>query len=131
MTVARSFATFAPLPVIGAPIVWVEAIDPELGCGITTRPLDGRFAPCVPIAPGPESLAASRRAGYISSDLASTVTVVTRRDDAKDDAATMLRRLLEAIEHGELEAPGSQGARLLRRMEGAIAALDIATGAAQ
>lgn len=36
----------------------------------------------------------------------------------------MLRRQLEAVERGELDAPGSQGARLLRRIEGAVIALE-------
>lgn len=40
-------------------------------------------------------------------------------------AAAMLRRLLDAVEEGDLDAPGSHGARLLRRMEGAAAALEL------
>jgi hypothetical protein len=35
------------------------------------------------------------------------------------EAAAMLRRLLEKVEQGELEAKGGQGAPLLRRLEGA------------
>ncbi len=38
------------------------------------------------------------------------------------EAAAMLRRLLEKVERGELEAKGGQGARLLRRLEGAATA---------
>lgn len=34
----------------------------------------------------------------------------------------MLRRLLTAVEEGDIDAPGSHGARLLRRMEGAVIA---------
>jgi hypothetical protein len=45
-------------------------------------------------------------------------------ESIRKDAAEALRRLLDAEERGELDAPGSQGARLLRRMEGAAAGLE-------
>src|SRR5687767_14881586 len=47
------------------------------------------------------------------------------RGDA-EEAAAALGRLLDAVERGELDAPGSHGARLLRRMEGAVAGLVVA-----
>ncbi|MBA2725310.1 MAG: hypothetical protein H0U53_04910 [Actinobacteria bacterium] len=43
------------------------------------------------------------------------------------DAATLLRRLIDAALSGELEAESSQGRRLLRRLEGAAAALEEAS----
>jgi hypothetical protein len=45
----------------------------------------------------------------------------------RKDAAAMLRQLLDVVERGELDAPGSQGARLLRRIEGAVAGLEAAS----
>lgn len=38
------------------------------------------------------------------------------------DAAAVLRRILVAVDRGDLDAPGAAGGRLLRRMEGAAAA---------
>lgn len=48
----------------------------------------------------------------------------------REEAAGMLRRLLAAVEEGDLDAPGSHGARLLRRMEGALAAWESQGGQA-
>lgn len=39
-------------------------------------------------------------------------------------AAAMLRRLIEAVERGELEPGGERGVALVRRMEGAAVALE-------
>ena len=52
-------------------------------------------------------------------------------DDARKEAAAVLRRLLDAVDDGQLDAPGSQGARLLRRMEGAVAAWEAEVEAAR
>lgn len=40
-------------------------------------------------------------------------------------AATLLRRVLAAVERGELTASTPQGRALLRRIEGAVSALDV------
>jgi hypothetical protein len=40
------------------------------------------------------------------------------------ETAELLRRLLDAIEKGELDASSAQGARLLRRIEGAVLTLE-------
>jgi hypothetical protein len=40
------------------------------------------------------------------------------------EAAVLLRRLLDAVEEGRLDASSSHGARLLRRIEGAVLALE-------
>ena len=48
---------------------------------------------------------------------------MTRRAD-RQEAAETLRRLLEAVEDGALSASTPEGRRILRRIEGAIAALD-------
>jgi hypothetical protein len=42
------------------------------------------------------------------------------------DAAAVLRQLLAAVAEGQLEAKGPAGARTLRRIEGAVAALEAA-----
>ncbi len=39
-------------------------------------------------------------------------------------AARVLRAILKAVDVGELEAPGPEGKRLIRRVEGAITALE-------
>jgi hypothetical protein len=44
----------------------------------------------------------------------------------RDETATLLRRLLAEVSEGRLEAPGAAGERLIRRMEGAAAALEVA-----
>lgn len=44
------------------------------------------------------------------------------------EAAAMLRRLLEAVERGDLEAGGGQGVALMGQIEGAVAALEGAPG---
>lgn len=41
-----------------------------------------------------------------------------------DDLAPLIRRLLQAIEEGEIEALTPQAQRLLRRLEGALAATE-------
>jgi hypothetical protein len=40
------------------------------------------------------------------------------------ETAELLRRLLDAVEKGELDASSSQGARLVRRIEGAVLTLE-------
>ncbi len=45
-------------------------------------------------------------------------------DETPQEAAAVLERLLEAVVAGELEADTPQARRLLRRMEGAAAALN-------
>lgn len=42
----------------------------------------------------------------------------------REEAAEMLRRLLAAVEDDNLSADGPAGAGLVRRIEGALAALD-------
>lgn len=42
------------------------------------------------------------------------------------DAAAVLRRLLDAVEAGELEAEGPLGVRVVRQLHGAAIALEIA-----
>jgi hypothetical protein len=42
-----------------------------------------------------------------------------------EDAAAALRRLLEAVDAGEIEADTPQARRLLRRLEGAQAAWEV------
>lgn len=49
------------------------------------------------------------------------------RRSARERAAAMLREVIEAVDAGDLDAPGPQGARLLRRMEGAVVAWDAET----
>jgi hypothetical protein len=48
---------------------------------------------------------------------------VTAGDEQKE-AADLLRRLLAAVESGELDASSSSARRLLRRVEGAISVLE-------
>lgn len=43
-------------------------------------------------------------------------------EDARE-AAAVLRRLLDAVEAGELDADGPLGARVVRQLHGAVAAL--------
>jgi hypothetical protein len=45
-----------------------------------------------------------------------------------DEAADALRRILTAIENGELEVTTPQDIALVRRLEGAVSALEEATG---
>jgi len=52
------------------------------------------------------------------------VDVADLTPDERQQAAAMLRRQLEAVQRGELDAPGSHGARLLRRLEGVVIALE-------
>jgi hypothetical protein len=40
------------------------------------------------------------------------------------ETAELLRRLLDAVEAGELDASSAQGARLLRRIEGVLLTLE-------
>ena len=54
---------------------------------------------------------------------------VTRADNA--EAAAMLRRLLAAVDAGELEANGGRATALVRRMEGAAVAFELAAGIKQ
>jgi hypothetical protein len=44
------------------------------------------------------------------------------------EAVTALRRLLDAIEEGEIDADGPKGRALHRRLEGAVAAWEEAAG---
>ena len=55
-----------------------------------------------------------------------TAAEVDEADPA--EAAAVLRQVLEAVVAGELEAKGPLGARLVRRLEGAAAALAEAAG---
>jgi len=41
-----------------------------------------------------------------------------------NETAELVRRLLEAVEAGELDASSAQGARMLRRIEGAALTLE-------
>jgi hypothetical protein len=43
----------------------------------------------------------------------------------RQQAAAILRRVLEAVEQGRLSAAGPVGGRLARRLEGAVTALEI------
>jgi hypothetical protein len=45
-------------------------------------------------------------------------------DKTSREAAAMLRRVLEAVERGELEGESSQARALVRRIEGAVVALE-------
>ena len=49
---------------------------------------------------------------------------MTTRRSVEAEAAAMLRRLLDAVERGELEPGGERGVALMRRMEGAAVALE-------
>jgi hypothetical protein len=40
----------------------------------------------------------------------------------------MLRRLLDMVERGELDAPGRRGKAVVARLEGVLLGLDAATG---
>jgi hypothetical protein len=51
------------------------------------------------------------------------------RRDIVDDAAALLRRLLDAVEDGELEATTPRAVALVRRIEGAAVALEAAANA--
>jgi hypothetical protein len=42
--------------------------------------------------------------------------------------ADVLRRLLEMVERGELDAPGRRGKAVVARLEGVLLGLDAATG---
>ena len=57
----------------------------------------------------------------------SRLRVVAARDDADiaAEAAALLRRVLEAVEHGDLDQGGPRGAALLRRLEGVLIALEL------
>lgn len=46
------------------------------------------------------------------------------RPSPEAEAAAMLRRVLDAVHRGELDADGREALGLLRRMEGAAAALE-------
>jgi hypothetical protein len=48
--------------------------------------------------------------------------------DPAQQAGDVLRRLLEMVERGELDAPGRRGKAVVARLEGALLALDVATG---
>ena len=47
--------------------------------------------------------------------------------DARAEAAAALRRFLDAVDRGELQADSAHAKALLRRIEGAISALEAAT----
>jgi hypothetical protein len=51
------------------------------------------------------------------------------RPDELADAAVMLRRLLALVEAGELEASTPSARAVLRRLEGATIAVELAAGA--
>jgi hypothetical protein len=44
------------------------------------------------------------------------------------EAADVLRRLLEMVDRGELDAPGRRGKAVVARLEGVLLGLDAATG---
>lgn len=48
---------------------------------------------------------------------------MTRADDVNAEAAGLFEALAAEVEADRLDAPGPQGARLLRRIEGAATAL--------
>jgi hypothetical protein len=50
------------------------------------------------------------------------------RPDQLTDAAAMLRRLLALVEAGELEATTPSARAILRRLEGAAIAVELAAG---
>ena len=50
------------------------------------------------------------------------------KSDDLAEAARLLRAVLDAVEAGELEANGGQAVALVRRIEGAVAALEAASG---
>lgn len=49
---------------------------------------------------------------------------MARGDEVQREAAAVLRRILDAVGRGELDAETPQARRLARRMEGATGALD-------
>ncbi len=49
------------------------------------------------------------------------------RPSPEAEAAAVLRRVLDAVHRGELEADGREALGLLRRIEGAAAALEAAS----
>jgi hypothetical protein len=51
----------------------------------------------------------------------------TTSDPAKQ-TADVLRRLLEMVERGELDAPGRRGKAVVARLEGVLLGLGVATG---
>ncbi len=51
-----------------------------------------------------------------------------RAQSVEAEAGTLIRRVLEAVERGELEAGGTHGVALLRRLEGAAVALEAVGG---
>ncbi len=50
------------------------------------------------------------------------------RPSPEAEVAAVLRRVLDAVHRGELDADGREALGLLRRMEGAAAALEAASG---
>jgi hypothetical protein len=54
---------------------------------------------------------------------------MTKADNA--EAAAMLRRLLDAVDVGDIEANGGRATALVRRMEGAAVAFELAAGVKQ
>lgn len=57
-------------------------------------------------------------------DEAGSGTAATRYE-ARHEAAEVLRRLLAAVESGELEANSAHAKALLRRIEGAVIGLEV------
>lgn len=53
--------------------------------------------------------------------------LVTAASDA-GEAAAVLRRLLDAVEAGDLDADGPKAARVVRQLYGAAAALEVVAG---
>lgn len=47
------------------------------------------------------------------------------RQEARHDAAEMLRRFLAAVESGELDANSAQAKAVIRRIEGAVVGLEV------
>jgi hypothetical protein len=50
------------------------------------------------------------------------------RTATAQQSADTLRRLLDMVERGELEAPGRRGKAVVARLEGVLLGLDAATG---
>jgi hypothetical protein len=55
--------------------------------------------------------------------------LVTATDDTAREAAAMLRRVLDAVERGDLDAGSGRATALVRKIEGAAAALEAVGGA--
>lgn len=66
--------------------------------------------------------------GAAASPVGDTPSTPAGVDGVQAETAAMLRRLLEAVERGELAAGGARGVALVHRLEGAVVALEGAAG---